>query len=66
MGICASTSIEDGEAKKRSAAIDKALEEDSKKLRRECKILLLGEYNALQLFEDVFSPRVVNNLYRVR
>lgn len=43
MGICASTSVEDGEAKKRSLAIDRALEEDSKKLRRECKILLLGE-----------------------
>lgn len=42
MGICASTSMEDGEAKKRSQAIDRALEEDSKKLRRESKILLLG------------------------
>lgn len=28
--------------KKRSQAIDRTLEEDSKKLRRECKILLLG------------------------
>ena len=42
MGICASKSEEDGEAKKRSQAIDRALEEDQKKLRRECKILLLG------------------------
>lgn len=28
--------------KKRSQKIDKDLEEDSKRLRRECKILLLG------------------------
>ena len=42
MGICASTPTEDAEAKKRSQAIDRGLEEDSKKLRRECKILLLG------------------------
>jgi len=28
--------------KKKSQAIDRGLEEDSKKLRRECKILLLG------------------------
>ena len=33
---------EDTEQKKRSQAIDRKLEEDSKKLRRECKILLLG------------------------
>lgn len=32
------------EQKKRSQAIDKELEEASKKLRRECKILLLGKY----------------------
>lgn len=32
----------DTEQKKRSQAIDRKLEEDSKKLRRECKILLLG------------------------
>jgi guanine nucleotide-binding protein G(i) subunit alpha len=30
------------EQKKRSNAIDKVIDEDSKKLRRECKILLLG------------------------
>ena len=30
------------EEKKRSQAIDRKLEEDSKRLRRECKILLLG------------------------
>ncbi|KAB8337020.1 hypothetical protein FH972_021324 [Carpinus fangiana] len=42
MGACGSTMNEDGEAKKRSAAIDRALEDDERKLRRECKILLLG------------------------
>lgn len=42
MGICGSTPTDDGEAKKRSQAIDRALEDDQRKLRRECKILLLG------------------------
>jgi hypothetical protein len=37
-----STNAEDLEQKKRSQAIDRKLEEDSRKLRRECKILLLG------------------------
>ena len=45
MGACGSTETgggEDTEAKKRTQAIDKKLEEDSRRLRRECKILLLG------------------------
>jgi len=37
-----STANDDGEQRKKSQAIDRGLEEDSKKLRRECKILLLG------------------------
>lgn len=37
-----STSSEQEEMKKRSQQIDKALDEDSRRLRRECKILLLG------------------------
>lgn len=37
-----SSSSEEAEQKKKSQAIDKALEEDSKRLRKECKILLLG------------------------
>ena len=37
-----SESAEEVEQKKRSRAIDAALEEDSRRLRRECKILLLG------------------------
>ncbi|PNS16988.1 hypothetical protein CAC42_4952 [Sphaceloma murrayae] len=42
MGACMSSQNEEGEQKKKSQAIDRSLEEDSKKLRRECKILLLG------------------------
>ncbi|PQE31295.1 guanine nucleotide-binding alpha-3 subunit protein [Rutstroemia sp. NJR-2017a WRK4] len=42
MGACMSSNSEDGDQKKRSQMIDKKLEEDSKRLRRECKILLLG------------------------
>ncbi|PGH17576.1 guanine nucleotide-binding protein alpha-3 subunit [Polytolypa hystricis UAMH7299] len=41
-GCCSSATGEDAESKKRSQLIDKTLEEDSKRLRRECKILLLG------------------------
>ena len=37
-----SASSEEAEMKKISQKIDKELEEDSKRLRRECKILLLG------------------------
>ncbi len=40
-----STNSEEAEQKKRSQKIDKDLEEDSKRLRRECKILLLGMLN---------------------
>jgi hypothetical protein len=43
MGACLSAeSGVDMEQKKRSQMIDKKLEEDSRRLRRECKILLLG------------------------
>lgn len=43
MGACMSSNSEEAEQKKKSQAIDKALEEDSKRLRKECKILLLGK-----------------------
>ena len=43
MGICMSSASEDTDQKKRSQAIDRKLEEDSRRLRRECKILLLGK-----------------------
>jgi hypothetical protein len=42
MGACMSSNVEDLEQKKRSQQIDRRLEEDSRRLRRECKILLLG------------------------
>lgn len=42
MGACMSSNSEETDQKKRSQKIDKDLEEDSKRLRRECKILLLG------------------------
>ncbi|KAI9760374.1 MAG: Non-essential glycogen phosphorylase [Chaenotheca gracillima] len=42
MGACMSANPDDTEGKKRSQMIDRKLEEDSRRLRRECKILLLG------------------------
>ncbi|KAI9816190.1 MAG: Guanine nucleotide-binding protein alpha-2 subunit [Pycnora praestabilis] len=42
MGICGSSETGETEQKKRSQMIDRRLEEDSRRLRRECKILLLG------------------------
>ena len=42
MGICMSTDSEESQQLKRSQAIDRKLQEDSRRLRRECKILLLG------------------------
>lgn len=44
MGSCMSTGGEESEQRKRSNRIDRDLEEDSKRLRRECKILLLGMF----------------------
>ena len=41
MGNCASNSQE-AEGKARSDMIDRQIEEDSKRYKRECKILLLG------------------------
>lgn len=40
MGICLST--EERESRQRSYEIDKQLEEDNRRLRQECKLLLLG------------------------
>ncbi|QPG94725.1 G protein alpha subunit [Epichloe festucae Fl1] len=42
MGGCMSSSSEEAEQKKKSQAIDRVIEEDSRRLRKECKILLLG------------------------
>jgi hypothetical protein len=46
MGVCLSTeSGADLEQKKKSQMIDRKIEEDSRRLRRECKILLLGMFS---------------------
>ena len=42
MGACAS--VQDRAAMERSAEIDRQIEEDSRRFRKECKILLLGEF----------------------
>lgn len=57
MGACMSASSEESEQKKRSQKIDKDLEEDSKRLRRECKILLLGKFTSLCLDERLETTR---------
>jgi hypothetical protein len=61
MGACMSTNGEETEMKKRSQKIDKDLEEDSKRLRRECKILLLG---MLPLPRLGGATQVHANMYR--
>ena len=49
MGFCMSKeSTEDVEQKKRSQMIDRKLEEDSRRIRRECKMLLLGRCRCLR------------------
>ncbi|KAK2589744.1 Guanine nucleotide-binding protein alpha-2 subunit [Conoideocrella luteorostrata] len=42
MGGCMSSNSEEADQKKKSQAIDRVIEEDSRRLRKECKILLLG------------------------
>ena len=42
MGNCLSSSSEEAEKKKKSQAIDRTIEEDSRRLKKECKIILLG------------------------
>ena len=68
MGACQSMQNGDEEEKrKRSRAIDAKLEEDSRRLRKECKILLLGTldpspddglaYNYKQVPERAVNPQ---------
>lgn len=47
MGLC--MSVEEKEGKQRSYEIDKLIEEDSRKFRKECKILLLGTSQRVHL-----------------
>lgn len=56
MGACMSSNNDEVLRKKHSQAIDKQLEEDSKKLRRECKILLLGTKRHLARFTQRSIP----------
>ena len=50
MGACQSSQDnEEEEKKKRSRMIDAKLEEDSRRLRKECKILLLGERHVVPI-----------------
>ena len=50
---------DEGDQKKRSQMIDRGLEEDSKKLRRECKILLLGKEMLLPNYRHAVARPVV-------
>ena len=50
-------SSEEVEQKKRSRAIDAALDEDARRLRKECKILLLGSYSATDLRKVALTAR---------
>lgn len=52
MGNCVSSAQEKAE-KARSDAIDRELDEESKRLKKECKILLLGE--SIQSFSSLFA-----------
>lgn len=58
MGACQSSeNSEDEEKKKRSRMIDQKLEEDSRRLRKECKILLLGESPELPVLSCILILR---------
>ncbi len=54
-----STNGEEADQKKRSQKIDKDLEEDSKRLRRECKILLLGTSLTVRPAATLYLPSPV-------
>lgn len=52
-----SESAEDIEKKKKSRQIDAELEEDSRRLRKECKILLLGKSFQAELEPPTDNPK---------
>ena len=59
MGACMSSeNAEEAEQKKRSRAIDAALEEDARRLRKECKILLLGIHSVYMPGFNLTFPRL--------
>lgn len=49
MGSCFSSEGDDSEARKRTAVIDRKIEDDARKLKRECKILLLGNLQSEEM-----------------
>lgn len=53
MGACAS--VQDRTALERSAEIDRQIEEDSRRFRKECKILLLGAFFYFTFFLSLFT-----------
>lgn len=59
-----SSNSEEMEQKKKSQAIDRILEEDSKKLRRECKILLLGRTRLAPLGDSAIANRLRSCRFR--
>ena len=70
MGACMSTNSEEDEQRKRSQMIDRRLDEDNRRLRRECKILLLGMIGSaptghdLSFILDVLWCLTVSRLWR--
>ncbi|KAJ3529067.1 hypothetical protein NMY22_g9149 [Coprinellus aureogranulatus] len=57
MGGCVSTADRAGKA--RSDEIDRQIEEDNRRFKRECKILLLGEHRLLPSFSLFLRPFLV-------
>lgn len=73
MGNCAS--VQDRTEKERSDEIDRMIEEDSRRFRKECKILLLGQFLLLPLISlsnelaltfalGILSPRIPTALMK--
>jgi guanine nucleotide-binding protein subunit alpha len=61
MGMCISS--EERQDKERSQRIDRLLEEDNRKLKRECKILLLGKekkHKAIVVSSSISNPFLMN------
>jgi len=65
MGSCMSTGGEQSDQRKRSNKIDKELEEDSKRLRKECKILLLGTSSPIPAVVCLLAPGSISALRHV-
>ena len=53
------------DGRSRSHAIDKVLEQDSKQFRKECKILLLGEFTSMDHIRSLTSIRRVGREWEI-